>query len=115
MTTSPLRGEVWRADPGGRRGSEQQGVRPVVIIQNDVVNRGGNTVLVVPFTSNTNRAALPSALLVPAGTGGLSVDSVALCHQLCVLDKTGLLNKLGTLPAEILEAIESKLRFTLAL
>ncbi len=117
MTPTPQRGEVWRANLNPQKGSEQSGTcRPVVIIQCDVMNRVGNTVVVVPFTKTIKRAALPSCQFVPAGTGGLTIDSVALCHQIRVLDKkTGLVKRLGTLPPDVLQGIEGKIRFTLAL
>jgi mRNA interferase MazF len=115
MSFLPVRGEVWRADLNPQKGSEQQGTRPVVVVQVDLLNRVGNTVVVVPFTSNVKRASLPSAVLVLAGLGGLANDSVALCHQVRVLDKTGLLSRLGALPPTSIDAIEDRLRFVLGL
>jgi len=87
----------------------------VVVVQVDLLNRVGNTVVVVPLTSNIKRAALPSAVAVPAGCGGLTAESVALCHQVRVLDKSGLLQRLGELPEQWLQHIEGKLRFVMGL
>jgi mRNA interferase MazF len=87
----------------------------MIVVQVDLLNRVGNTVVVVPFTSNIKRAALPSAVAVPSGCGGLTTESVALCHQVRVLDKSGLIQRLGELPDQWLQEIEGKLRFVMAL
>ncbi len=109
------RGDVYMANLDPQKGSEQGGVRPVLILQIDLLNRIGNTVVVIPFTKQLKRAKLPSAFLVPKGEGGLPEDSVALCHQIRVLDKSGLQNYLGTVSPHTLNLIEAKLRFTLGL
>jgi mRNA interferase MazF len=80
------RGEVWLADLNPVRGSEQSGVRPVLILQNDVVGKFTTTVLALPLTTNLRRATLPSSVTVNKGEGGLNEDSIVLCHQLRVLD-----------------------------
>jgi mRNA interferase MazF len=71
------RGEVWLADLNPIRGSEQAGIRPVLIFQNNTINTFTTTVVTIPFTTNLRRAALPSCVRVDAGEGGLSNDSVA--------------------------------------
>ena len=80
------RGEIWLANLNPIHGSEQAGTRPVLIFQNDAINRFTTTFLSIPLTTNLRRAALPSCLTIPQGEGGLAKDSVALCHQLRVLD-----------------------------
>ncbi len=107
------KGDVYFADLNPVIGSEQAGTRPVVIVQNSILNRITRTVVVVPFTSNLRRAELPSAVLIPKGEGGLSQDSVALCHQVRVLDKTRLHTRLGTLSNEWITKIEDTLAFVL--
>ena len=104
------RGDVWLAnlDPG--HGSEQSGIRPVLIFQNDLVNRFTSTVLAIPFTTNLRRASLPSCV---QGEGGLSSDSVALCHQMRALDQSRLKRRLGALSQDALEEIESHTLFTM--
>ncbi len=109
------RGEVWLADLNPVRGSEQAGRRPVLVIQTDSINRFITTVLTIPFTTNLRRATLPSCVLVEAGEGGLSDESVALCHQLRVLDKTRLTNKLGDISLVTLGKIENCVLFTLGI
>jgi len=61
------RGEVWLANLNPTRGSEQAGMRPVLIFQNDAINRFTTTVLAIPFTTNLRRAALPSCVRVVQG------------------------------------------------
>ena len=74
------KGDVYLAELDPVVGSEQAGTRPVVIVQNSVLNRVTRTVVAVPFTTNLRRAELPSAVLIPRGEGGLYQDSVALCY-----------------------------------
>lgn len=107
------RGEVWLADLNPVRGSEQAGMRPVLIFQTDSINRFTTTIITIPFTTNLRRASLPSCVWVSANEGGLTNDSVALCHQLRVLDKTRLTKKLGKLSGEIIAEIEECVLFTL--
>lgn len=110
-----LRGEVWLAELNPVRGSEQAGNRPVLIIQTNAVNRFTTTILAIPFTTNLRRASLPSCVQVATGEGGLSSESVALCHQLRVLDKSRLTKKLGSVSAATLEKIETCVLFTLGI
>jgi len=109
------RGDVYLADLDSQKGSEQSGMRPVVIVQTDILNRVGNTVVIVPFTTNLRRKHLPSSVFVQKGEGGLTEDSVALCHQIRVLDKSGLIKHLGTISNQIMSDIENKTRFTLGI
>jgi mRNA interferase MazF len=107
------RGEVWFADLNPTRGSEQAGARPVIIFQTDRLNEFSSTVLAIPLTTNLRRAALPSCLQIRQGDGGLTSDSVALCHQMRVLDKTRLQRRLGVLSQPTLSAVESRVLFTM--
>ena len=109
------RGEVWFADLNPIRGSEQAGIRPVLIFQNDTINAVSATVLAIPFTTNLRRAALPSCVRVAAGDGGLTSDSVALCHQLRVLDTTRLIRRLGSVNRQTVLAVERCVLFTLGI
>jgi mRNA interferase MazF len=109
------RGEIWLADLNPIRGSEQAGIRPVLIVQNDAINTFTTTVLTIPLTTNLRRAALPSCVRLAKGEGGLPSDSVALCHQLRVLDVMRLQKKLGAVDREKLTAVESCLLFTLGI
>ena len=107
------RGEVWLANLNPTRGSEQAGVRPVLVFQNDTINRFTTTVLAIPLTTNLRRAALPSCVQVAQGEGGLESASVLLCHQLRALDKTRLHRKLGTVSPATMAAVERCVLFTM--
>jgi mRNA interferase MazF len=109
------RGDIWLADMNPVRGSEQAGMRPVLIFQNNVINKFTTTVLSIPMTTNLRRAALPSCVKIAKGEGGLANDSVALCHQLRVLDKMRLSRKLGSVTQQTIETIESCMLFTLGI
>jgi mRNA interferase MazF len=91
------RGDIWLANLNPIQGSEQAGTRPVLILQNDAINPFTPTVVAIPFTTNLRRAALPSCVLIPEGEGGLAHDSVLLCHQIRVLDKSRFVLKLLTM------------------
>jgi len=107
------RGEIWIANFDPTQGSEQAGVRPTIIFQNDTISRYTTTVISIPLTTNLRRASLPSCVLIPSGEGGLAQDSVALCHQMRVLDKTRLRSKIGEINPELLVQLENIVLFTL--
>jgi mRNA interferase MazF len=109
------RGDIWLADLDPTRGSEQAGSRPVLNLQNDAINAFTSTLLAIPLTTNLRRATLPSCVRISQGEGGLASDSVLLCHQLRVLDKTRLRRKLGSVSRETLAAVESCVLFTLGI
>jgi mRNA interferase MazF len=109
------RGEIWLANLNPVRGSEQAGIRPVLVLQNDAINKFTTTVLAIPMTTNLRRAALPSCVQLAQGEGGLVNDSVALCHQMRVLDKTRLIKRLGTVGLQTISDVESCLLFTLGM
>jgi mRNA interferase MazF len=105
-------GEIWLADLNPTRGSEQAGTRPVLIFQNNSINRFTSTFLTIPLTSNLRRASLPTCALIRRGEGGLAKDSVALCHQLRVLDGVRLKSCLGAISEKTMSEIESRVLFT---
>ncbi|MCX7014163.1 MAG: type II toxin-antitoxin system PemK/MazF family toxin [Candidatus Sumerlaeota bacterium] len=106
------RGDVWLANLNPARGSEQAGIRPILVFQNDAINRFTTTVLAIPLTTNLQRAALPSCVRVAQGQGGLERESVLLCHQLRALDKTRLERKLGFVDSKTMAAVERCVLFT---
>ena len=81
------RGEIWWADLGPYRTQEQTGRRPVIVWHSDTLNRLLQSVLVVPLTTNLDRAKLAGTALVTASDGGLSADSVALAFQVRAIPK----------------------------
>lgn len=113
MTDQLKRGEVWLASLDPTQGSEQAGVRPVIIFQNDIVSQFSTTTIAIPLTTNQRRASLPICMLIKQGDGGLSQDSVALCFQIRVLDKTRLIRRLGQLSVETITQLEEVVLVTL--
>ncbi|SRR5713101_1375367 len=91
------RGDVVLCDLNPVVGSEQAGIRPAVIVQIDRANAASPHTVIVPFTTKIRRALLPSHAFVPAGMGGLTQDSVALCEQIRVIDKRRITRVLGHL------------------
>jgi mRNA interferase MazF len=97
-------------------GSEQAGKRPVIVISREQINQRLSVVNVIPLTSRKSpaRAIYPNEVLLPASSGGLKVDSIALCYQIRTLDKSRLERQLGILTDESLRhAILDALRFQL--
>lgn len=84
------RGEVWWADLGPYRAQEQTGRRPVVVWQSDALTRVLQSVLVVPLTTNLDRAQLAGTALIHASSEGIAEDSVALAFQMRAVPKTSL-------------------------
>lgn len=107
------RGEIWLAKLDPTQGSEQAGTRPIIVFQESTLSQFTTTIITIPLTTNLRRAALPTCLMIPQGQGGLNQDSVALCHQIRVLDKTRLIKKLGQLELEIITSLEKIVLFTL--
>jgi mRNA interferase MazF len=113
MTNALKRGEVWLADLNPTQGSEQAGIRPIIIFQNDLISQFSTTIIAIPLTTNQRRAALPICLPIEQGNGGLSQDSVALCFQMRVLDKMRLIRQLGQLSPEVIAELEQVVLLTL--
>lgn len=102
------RGEIYIADLGMGIGSEQQGIRPVLIIQNDIGNHFGNTVLVVPISSS-NKREMATHLSLSKGTGGLSKDSTLIVEQMRTVDKGRLRNYIGSLSNSLMSDVNTKI------
>ncbi len=107
------RGGVCLADLDPTKGSQQAGIRPVVIYQNSRLVAAGNTVVVIPFTTDAKYRRLPSCVFVPAGEGGLRNDSVLLCHQIRALGKAGIMGYWGTLSPQLLAEVDDVVLHTL--
>jgi mRNA interferase MazF len=91
------RGEIWWADLGAHRPQEQTGRRPVIIWQSDTLSRALQSVLVVPLTTNLDRAKLAGTAVISAGTEGPPTDSVALAFQLRAIPKSALQSRIRSL------------------
>lgn len=106
------RGDIYMLDFGIPFGSEPGRRRPVVIIQADKENLDNlNTKVVVPLTSNTINAELRGNVFLPKKESGLSKDSVALVHQIIVIDKNRLEEKIAKLPKNLLSKIEEEIDY----
>lgn len=100
------RGDVFYADLGVIMGSEQGGVRPVVIIQNEMGNKYSPTVLVAAITSKKRENRLPTHVKLSKEDGHLEKDSVILTEQMRTLDKGRLKEKITTLSDEIMSKVD---------
>ncbi len=109
------RGDVYYADLRPVVGSEQGGIRPVLIIQNDIGNRHSPTVICAAITSKMNKAKLPTHVELEATAYHMAKDSVILLEQLRTIDKKRLKDKVCHLDASILEKIDSALKISLEL
>lgn len=100
------RGEVWWADLGPYRTREQTGRRPVIIWQSETLSRALQSVLVVPLTTNLERARLAGTALIAASPGGLPEPSVALAFQLRAIPTSALRGRIRNLTPEELDELE---------
>lgn len=107
------RGDIYRADLDPVVGSEQGGVRPVVIIQNDIGNLHSPTVIVAAVTTRCKKPDLPVHVSITAEESGLARDSVVLTEQVRTLEKTRLTRYLGTLSEEAMRRIDRALQMSL--
>ena len=115
MIVTVRRGDVFYADLDPVVGSEQGGLRPVLIVQNDVGNRYSPTVIAAAVTSRMGKTRLPTHIDVPAGRTGLLRDSIVLLEQLRTLDKRRLREKMGHLNEEIMQEVDMALGVSLGL
>jgi len=109
------RGDIFYADLRPVIGSEQGGIRPVLIIQNDIGNRHSPTVICAAITSKMNKAKLPTHVEIDARHYDIIKDSVILLEQLRTIDKKRLKDKVCHLDTEILERVETALQISLEL
>ena len=103
------RGDVVLCDLNPVVGTEQAGIRPVVILQIDRANAVSPHTIIAPFTSKIRRALLPSHVFVPSGVGGLTQDSVVLCEQIRVIDKSRIIRVIGHLDDVYIEELATAL------
>ena len=109
------RGDVYYADLRPVVGSEQGGIRPVLIIQNDVGNRHSPTVIVAAITSQINKSKLPTHVELSARQYEMVKDSVVLLEQLRTIDKRRLKGRVCHLDGEILTKVDKALEISLEL
>ncbi len=109
------RGDIYYADLRPVIGSEQGGIRPVLIVQNDVGNRHSPTVICAAITSKMNKAKLPTHIELSAGRYDMVKDSVILLEQLRTIDKKRLKDKVCHLDDEIMQKVNQGLKISLEL
>ncbi len=103
------RGDIFFADLSPVVGSEQGGMRPVLIVQNNVGNRHSPTVIAAAITSQIGKARLPTHIELSARTYGLSRDSVVLLEQVRTIDKRRLKERMGRLDERLMNQVDSAL------
>ena len=109
------RGEIYYADLSPVVGSEQGGMRPVLIVQNDVGNRYSPTVIAAAITSQQNKARMPTHIEIEAHTYGLSKNSVVLLEQVRTLDKRRLRERMGCLDEKAMQRVDGAIAISLCL
>ena len=109
------RGDVVLCDLNPVTGTEQAGIRPALVVQIDRANTVSPHTIIVPFPTRIRRAVLSSHALIPAGIGGLTHDSVALCEQIRVIDTRRIMRVLGHIDDMHLEEVSRALRTVLGL
>lgn len=109
------RGEIYYADLSPVVGSEQGGMRPVLIVQNDVGNRYSPTVIAAAITSQQNKARLPTHIEIEARTYGLSKNSIVLLEQVRTLDKRRLRERMGCLDEKAMQRVDGAIAISLGL
>ena len=109
------RGDIYYADLSPVVGSEQGGLRPVLIIQNDVGNRYSPTVIAAAITSRITKTQLPTHIGVSGASCGLAKDSVILLEQVRTIDKTRLREKIGHADQSVMEQVSGALSVSFGL
>ena len=112
---SVKRGEIYYADLSPVVGSEQGGIRPVLIVQNDVGNRHSPTVIAAAITSRLDKAKLPTHISLEASSCGLQKDSIVLLEQIRTLDKKRLKDKMGSLDSSAMNRVDNALSISFGL
>lgn len=109
------KGDLYFADLSPVTGSEQGGIRPVLVVQNDVGNKYSPTIIVAAVTSRRNKADLPTHVEIAADGNGLTKNSVILLEQLRTIDKTRLKERIGTIDRNRLPEVNEALSVSLGI
>lgn len=109
------RGDIYYADLSPVVGSEQGGMRPVLIVQNDTGNRHSPTVIAAAITSQMGKARLPTHIQLSARDCGLTRDSVILLEQIRTLDKSRLRERMGRLDGTTMQLVDDAMRVSFGL
>lgn len=109
------RGEIYFAQLNPVIGSEQGGIRPVVVVQNDIGNQYSPTTIILAITSQINKAKLPTHIELKAKEYGIERDSVILAEQIRTIDKTRLKQRIAILNPETMHKVDQALAISLNL
>ena len=112
-TDFPHRGEIWLVNFNPGRGSEQKGVRPALVLQNDVGNQYASTTIVASITSTVK--IYPVTVLLPSGKTCMRKKSMVNLAQVITIDKTRLIKKLGQLDSSLMNEVSRALRISLSI
>ena len=115
MDTSVKRGDIFYADLSPVVGSEQGGMRPVLIVQNDTGNKHSPTVIAAAITSQTGKARLPTHISLVGGEVGLRKDSIVLLEQIRTIDKRRLREHMGHVDEKLMNQIDSAIAVSFGL
>ncbi|QXM05314.1 type II toxin-antitoxin system PemK/MazF family toxin [Crassaminicella indica] len=109
------RGDIFYADLSPVVGSEQGGVRPVLVVQNNIGNKYSPTIIVAAITSQINKAKMPTHVEISASEYGLTKDSVVLLEQVRTIDKRRLREKIGHSDDEMMDKVNEALLISFGL
>jgi len=109
------RGDIYYADLSPVVGSEQGGIRPVLVIQNDIGNKYSPTVIAAAITSQINKAKMPTHIELAAKDYGLNKDSVILLEQIRTIDKRRLREKIGRIDDRLMASVNNALSISFGL
>lgn len=109
------RGDIYYADLSPVIGSEQGGVRPVLVVQNNVGNKYSPTIIIAAITSQINKARLPTHVEINAPDFGLPKDSVVLLEQIRTIDKKRLREKIGKFDEDMMKIVDEALKISIGI
>ena len=109
------RGDIFYADLSPVVGSEQGGIRPVLIVQNDVGNKYSPTVIAAAITSQKEKNKLPTHIEVSSQSCGLAKDSIVLLEQIRTIDKKRLRERMGTLDSKLMDRVDNAIAVSFGL
>lgn len=115
MAVNVKRGDIFYADLSPVVGSEQGGMRPVLVVQNDIGNHFSPTVIVVAITSRISKPKMPTHVGVAARKGGLEKNSVILTEQLRTIDKQRLKDRITHLDGKVMNKVDAALKVSVGL
>ena len=115
MISGIKRGDIYYADLSPVVGSEQGGMRPVLIVQNDMGNKHSPTVIAAAITSQINKARLPTHIELGAKSYGLTKDSVVLLEQIRTIDKKRLMERMGQLDGTLMDKVDNAIAVSFGL